>query len=631
MVKRLLTLVVLMLTIAGMQAQTLQIAPNRALKHSIQHAPRKASNLDGTIAWGLGGDSQWGALGLGSGAVGIKFSVAIHVPGDGVLKGSKIEGINLPVYDAEMTDVSVWVKESLDGADLARKAVDGGFVSEEYRTVALDESVAIPEGGVYVGYDFTNVAVYCIAYAYENEPAEGGLFLRFVQGDNDSGWEDYSSQFPPSALQVLLSGLNLPDYSVELKSAQGSTQKSGDPYKIAVELMSNSAKVINDVDVEVTIDNKTEQKHIALATPLQSGFNVPGSFVIEGTSPASTGSYNAVVTIKKINGEAIEGPSITAVLKNVTRVVNRRTVIEEFTGTGCGYCPRGWVGMEYMKETYPESFIGIAFHKYNSTDPMYYANYPMLGLSGAPGCVVDRKLECDPFYGNSNDDYGIAAEFERLNAEVPSVDVSCTAKWNDDQTSVLINAGVEFLVAPENNVSLVYVLTADGLSSSATSWQQANYYYNTPASSLGAIGMFGAGGTYGKSSVKLVFNDVVIGSSYDSDGNNQGNRLKRTIISVGSLYGGEYTIDQPSKASLRNALKKDRLTGVVLVVDDNTGFILNAAKAHVEAPDAVRGVENTIMGQDVRYNMAGQQITAPQRGVNILRGVDGQIRKVLVK
>ena len=39
MVKRLLTLVVLMLAIAGMQAQTLQFAPNRTLKHSVQHAP----------------------------------------------------------------------------------------------------------------------------------------------------------------------------------------------------------------------------------------------------------------------------------------------------------------------------------------------------------------------------------------------------------------------------------------------------------------------------------------------------------------------------------------------------------------------------------------------------------------
>ena len=86
MVKRLLTLVVLMLAIAGMQAQTLQFVPNRTLKHSIQHAPRKAASLEGTIAWGLGGDSQWGSLGLGSGVVGVKFSVAIYVPGNSLLK-----------------------------------------------------------------------------------------------------------------------------------------------------------------------------------------------------------------------------------------------------------------------------------------------------------------------------------------------------------------------------------------------------------------------------------------------------------------------------------------------------------------------------------------------------------------
>ena len=144
--------------------------------------------------------------------------------------------------------------------------------------------------------------------------------------------------------------------------------------------------------------------------------------------------------------------------------------------------------------------------------------------------------------------------------------------------------------------------------------------------------MFGSGGSKGKSKVQLVFNDVVIGSSYDANGNNQGGRLKRTIVSVGGYYGGQYTIDLPTKTTLKNALKKNLLTGVVLVVDDNTGFVLNAAKAHVEdAADAVRGVENTIVGQEVRYNMAGQQITTPQRGVNIMRAADGRVRKVLVR
>ena len=144
--------------------------------------------------------------------------------------------------------------------------------------------------------------------------------------------------------------------------------------------------------------------------------------------------------------------------------------------------------------------------------------------------------------------------------------------------------------------------------------------------------MFGSGGSKGKSKVQLVFNDVVIGSSYDENGNNQGGRLKRTIVSVGGYYGGQYTIDLPTKTTLKNALKKNLLTGVVLVVDDNTGFVLNAAKARVEdVADAVRGVENSVVGQEVRYNMAGQQIATPQRGVNIMRTADGRVRKVLVR
>lgn len=632
MVKRLLTLVVLMLAIAGMQAQTLQFAPNRTLKHSVQHAPRKAASLEGTTAWGLGGDSQWGSLGLGSGVVGVKFSVAIYVPGNSLLKGAKVQGVNIPVIDPQMTDVSVWVKSDLNGSDLARAAVTGTFTKNEYFTAALNEPVTIPEGGVYVGYDFTNVADYCIAISYDGEAADGGLFLNYVYNGNTSGWGDYSSQFPPSMLQVLLSDFNLPDYSIELKSALGSTQKAGDPYKITVGYMSNSAKAITDFDVEVAINGNTVQKRVKLPTPVATGINVPGSFVVEGTSPASTGAFNADVTVKKINGVAVELPTMSALLKNVTRVVARRTVIEEFTGTGCGWCTRGWAGMEYMKENYPETFIGIAFHEYNNTDPMYYANYPTLGLTGAPGCVVDRKLECDPFYGNTDYDYGIAMEFENLNKDVPSVDVSCKAKWNEDQTSVVIDANVEFLVAPENNASLVYVLTADSLSGTTSAWEQSNFYYQYPASQLGALGMFGSGGSKGKSKVQLVFNDVVIGSSYDADGNNQGGRLKRTIVSVGGYYGGQYTIDLPTKTTLKNALKKNLLTGVVLVVDDNTGFVLNAAKARVEdVADAVRGVENTVVGQEVRYNMAGQQITTPQRGVNIMRTADGRVRKVLVR
>ena len=43
----------------------------------------------------------------------------------------------------------------------------------------------------------------------------------------------------------------------------------------------------------------------------------------------------------------------------------RRSVVEEFTGTWCGHCPRGIVGMERLSEDFGDRFIGIA-----SVDPL---------------------------------------------------------------------------------------------------------------------------------------------------------------------------------------------------------------------------------------------------------------------
>ena len=46
--------------------------------------------------------------------------------------------------------------------------------------------------------------------------------------------------------------------------------------------------------------------------------------------------------VKKVNGEEYAGQAKgTGVLKNLSRLTQRNTVIEEFTGTWCGYCPRG--------------------------------------------------------------------------------------------------------------------------------------------------------------------------------------------------------------------------------------------------------------------------------------------------
>ncbi|MBO4611584.1 MAG: hypothetical protein J5671_00255 [Bacteroidaceae bacterium] len=622
---------ILLVASLSVNAQVLRVERDsqqgRPVSHRVQ---RKAASLDGTTPFGYGSTTDWEGLGIN--AVGASFDVAIYVPGG---FNATINGINIPVLDEGMTKVSVWLRSQLSGKVLAKKEVSGTFVANEYFPVAFDEPIDLPAEGVYAGYSFTCSIAFPIAMG--GDITSGGLYLNYTYNGSASGWGDYSDQFAPSALQVLLSNVVIPDYSIQLTSAGQSTQTANATYSIPVSLTSSSAKDIESLDVAVTINEETEDKHITLAQPIPGGINQKAQFAIEGTSPAQPGRYVADIVVKKVNGiDYEEECMISAQLKNLTRIVPRQTVIEEFTGTGCGYCPRGWVGMEYMKANYPESFVGIAFHKYNSSDPMYYENYPYLGLTGAPGCVIDRKAEADPYYGFGNDNLGIVDAFNLMNQELPEVDVRVAAQWNNDMTSVDIAAAIEFLIAPES-LSLIYVLTADSLTSTATSWKQSNYYYQYTAAQVDngpGLVDFCKNGKYGKSSVKLTFNDVVIGSSYLSETQNEGqNIFSDEGYKAGSIYQTTYSIPASTKAWAKSAAKNGHTDISVLVIDNTTGGILNARKVRVELPSAVIPVpsHNGTTNQTARYNAAGQAIATPQRGLNIIRMADGSVKKVMIK
>jgi len=431
MVRKLLSIVALTLMVFGVQAQTLQMDPAANFhKTLIRRAPARVASLEGTTAYGYGTETDW--QGLGVNASGVTFDVAIYVPAGAAFRNATINGINIPVLDTAMKDVSAWIRSDIyDDNDLAKATAAGPFKANEYFSVAFDEPVPVPEEGFYAGYTFTCSINYPVAMGAVY--AENGILLQYTNNGQASGWGDYSSQFPASPLQVFISGISLPDYSISLSYVGQSTQLTNSTYSIPVDVVSSSAKAIENVDVAVTVEGKTEQKHITLAEPIETGLNKSASFIIEGTSPAEPGRYEANIVIKKVNGTEYEEPATgVGLLKNLTKKVKRNTVIEEFTGTGCGWCPRGWAGMEYMKENYPDNFIGIAFHKYNSTDPMYYANYPYLGLTGAPGCIVDRKIDTDPYYGHVDNDLGIAETFGILNSELPEVDVKAVSHWEQD-------------------------------------------------------------------------------------------------------------------------------------------------------------------------------------------------------
>lgn len=584
--------------------------------------------------------SDWAPL--GTGAVGVSFSVAYKVPSTGDLKGASIAGIKIPVADPGMTNASVWIKNDLNGDDVVRKEANGPFEENTFFPVMLDESVAIPEGGFYVGYTFTNSIAYCLptgSVAFSN-----GLLIS-VDG---SDFDDYSSQFGASSTQLLVTDVQIPDYELKLQKYTGINTAVNTPFTVTVPVTGKGKKTVNSIDYTVDINGVVTSSTYTFDKPMEPSFSYKGNVEITATSPDELGAYTVKVTLDKVNGEDVAVPSSISVdHKTVTKQVSRRTVVEEFTGTACGWCPRGWAGMERLKKTYPEDFIGIAFHKYNTSDPMYVGNYfptSSLGITGAPGCNMNRLKVMDPYYGTYD---GIWNDLERFNAFIPEVGVSVKGTWDEDQKKVTVDAQVEAL-SNGSSFSLAYVLTADSLTGTTNAWKQINYYnyqygqfsseYDLPEDlrffyNNGDIYSTGSQTVVG---VSLVFDDVMIGSSYNTTGKNIADNIEGADNTVaGNVYEGSYTITMPTKTTLKNAIDNDKVYAVVLVVDNKTGEILNAAKAKVEAADIPEGITTANAAEEAvevaRYTIDGKLTAAPQRGLNLVRMSDGRVVKMIVK
>ena len=610
--KKIFCIIVALVVTFGVSAQTFQKNPagkmNVNAGKNIMKAPALTDAGDITWSYYTGSASNWEGLGVNAKA---SFGVGIFVPGD-VFGGTSLKAIRIPVLVSDMTSVSVWAKGSMNGTNVCSKSVsNGSFTARSFFEVAFDEPYTIPSTGLYVGYSFTSSESYPIAIA--GDDATGGLLLEV----NGEGFDDYvGNGFGVSPLQIVVGDMQLEDYNASFTELQPKTTLANAEFKTYAQVSNVSKNPVNSIDYTIDVDGKKEQKHINLSDPIPAGLAQKGIVEICGTSPADVKSYQVTISIDKVNGQpnAQEG-STSATFQNVSKAVTRRTVVEEYTGTGCGWCPRGWVGMERMKKNYPDTFIGIAFHQYNSSDPMYVANYysiNALGITGAPGCNMNRRFPTDPYYGSNN---GIWYDLEAFNAELPIVDVKAKAQWNEDSTAVDIEAIVEPLTSGFG-FTVAYVLTADSLSGTTNAWKQSNYYYQYSPSQISddpELNQFGRGGAKGQSTVFLTFNDVMIGSSYGI-----GNKNTAEIIEGSdnaqpeTLYVGHHQTDMPKKASLLNAINKNLVFANVLVISNATGEILNAARVTITEKDTPDPVDPELSYSETAFEVEeGSDFTAP--------------------
>ena len=593
------------------------------------------------------------------------YGLAIRIT-DPALVGAEIVGMRFALqYSTGIEDVSAWTSTTL-GATPTGEEVDVTAVQAGWNEVRFTAPVEITAGGIYVGYSLTVARLVSqgangYIMATGTDMAANGFYL---SSENVTGgeWQDMSSDFPALSLQVILTGVE--SRGVDVALDEYVIVKQGEASTCNVTVANNTGASVSSVEYSYSIAggaglSGTGTETVAMSSVLGASANITidlpaidevGEYDLtvkvtkvngeENTGdniealPAidEVGEYDLTVKVTKVNGEENTGDNIEATTKLVVTNldIKHRAVVEEYTGTWCGYCPKGYVAMEYMAEKYPEDFIGLAYH---DDDPMEGRNVVMpSSVTGFPAAHLDRASgQIDPYLGARSTEMGIEQDWlDRCNEPSPAA-IEVEASLSDDLETVSVTSRTAFALEGTDGFKVAYALLADGMTGTGRSWQQRNYFGGSSTGlDLDLWDQFLNGGSY----VTVEFNDVVI-LAPDSKGVTGSVPAE---ITVGEWNEHEYTFTlsdatsayTASTVSLVQAPWKLRVVAMLLNAD---GEIVNAAKCNVSTPAGVNGVESS-MDEPVevaRYSLDGRLLSEPERGVNIVKMSDGTARKVIVK
>lgn len=568
------------------------------------------------------------------------YDMAFQItPDNPIAIGKKIQAVRFYLRDkSALKNVKVWLSKSLP-TDVSKAEVvknlnladlDAGDEGEKklgkVNDVKLDAPYTVASEGVYVGVSFTVTSANSSASKFpivtgDGKGIKGSIFLRTSTSVKD--WGDFKDKdFGLLAMQVLLEGEFTQNAAQPIDFGMLTTG-IGKAKEFQLSIANGGSAGITNFDYTATVDGAAgAEKHVTLSEPYKVyGGTTMAKITLEPMT--TTGTKEVVITITKVNGVANEAAVKTAKgqLVVLSKELPRTVLVEELTGTGCPWCPRGMVGMAKMSKTFGEKFAGVALHNFNQSDPMSISYDRNVGLEGAPSCRLNRGQVMDPYYGTGED---IADDFRKELTVLPFVGITLTGVYDKATEKVTAEATIEPLVS--GNFKLAYVLTADGLTGDENAWKQANNYAQFDQNRLpDDMKPYGKGGEFGQKMFKGVFDDVAIASSFS------GAAVDLPALTENNVVKNSYTLALPKKQPLRKAINVEKMHVIAFLLDAQ-GKVVNAAKAPVKD---VLGVNGVIASENIkevaRYTIDGRRINEPQAGINIVKMSDGTTVKVLVK
>ena len=271
-------------------------------------------------------------------------------------------------------------------------------------------------------------------------------------------------------------------------------------------------------------------------TASDATFYINGEAISGFTYSSATEASYEVYAEYIINGETFTTP-----IKNFTVYVPKRNVVlEDYTGTWCGFCLKALVAIDAVKEL-TEHISVIAIHENGSNpDPMHFPQIDDLQAEfdvpdAFPQTQMNRTVKWNAFPGTNDYDLDVVTSIAGL-----ETDLSIAISSQISGSTLSVDAKVIYKNGAEPGDKLVVYLLESGIIA-----DQANYFNSDPNSPY-----FGMGNPI----VDFVHNDALRNSLSGLFGDN----IPETAPY--EEYKKTYTFSVPSEYNVNN------LSFVVMVV-----------------------------------------------------------------
>lgn len=459
--------------------------------------------------------------------------------------GAKITSVAIDI-NSKASNVYIYIRhDRMDTENLYRQKI--GTLASGHHEIKLDTPFEISgDQPVAIGYKATFTGAKGAAFG---QPINENACHVFYNTKNT--WTDIRGAF---CITAFVEGETLPANelaAVSLTDGKKKLRESSTPIVLTVENL--GCEPVTSFSVRYSVDASEDVPLV-----FDKDINIqPGEFgeVVIDVPEHGVGYHTVNVTIDMVNGveDAFNSNnSISATVTEPDPSLLRRVVVEEGTGDWCGWCPRGIVGLELMKEKYPDEFIGIAVHSGDNLAVSSYAK-ALEPMTSFPNSTVNRHYLGDPY-----------DDIERLLLQALDEDsqvgynITCTLEDN------MLKVHNSVRVASEINASnlcFAYALVEDGLRGN-----QKNSY-------SGSTTQMGGWENQPSIVVNYEYKDVARGiyPSYD------GEQMLEGILYPNETYEFEYTMNLPEIIS---QIENVRMVGHV--IDHSNGFILNAHEVEID-------------------------------------------------